>query len=203
MRFPVAVPSKVLAASALVVSLFAAGCASPAPAPLLDESSADSDFGRPGLYLGLYGIKSWENFDASGNGIHTGDSDLGAGAKIGFRAASLLAVEVFVEDIQGFEVSGGSVESDLDLMNVGAVGKLFLGDGRVQPYLLFGGGAARTEIRGIDLDDDGWFVRAGLGLDIYLTGNFAIFGEANYNRMMGGVEDLDNANLMIGILFRF
>lgn len=83
------------------------------------------------------------------------------------------------------------------------MGKFFLAENRFQPYLLAGAGLARSDVRHFDFDDDGWFARGGLGLDVYLTLNVALFGEANYNWMQGDTKDLDNIAIMAGIQFRF
>jgi hypothetical protein len=167
-----------------------------------------TEFSRPGAYVGLYGLHAYEDFEvsatASGTEADVGDSDLGAGARVGVRFLDHFAVEVFAESVDGFEVEQGSVEADLDLAQVGLAAKLYPLTGRFQPYLLAGGGAASAEVdRNFDADEDGGFLRAGLGIDLYVTENFAVFAEANMNRMTGGTEDLDHFDAMIGLLFRF
>ncbi len=194
--------SRSLAAAVLCASAVASGCASPA---FTGEGSGDdeSSFSREGAYIGVYGIKSYERFDTGGNGVSVGDSDLGIGAKLGYRFSSNVALEVVGEDVKGFSVQDSSADADLDLMNFGVIGKYYLGTERLQPYLLAGIGLARADVRGFDYDDDGGFLRFGVGLEIYLTTNFAFFGEANYNRMIGGVSDLDHVDLQAGVMFRF
>lgn len=167
-------------------------------------ASIDGDCGRPGLYLGAHAIRSYESFDTHDSGVTTGDSDLGAGARLGFRVSPGLAVEAVAENVKGFQVESGTVDADLDLLTVGLQGKLFLSDSPVQPYLLAGGGAARSDVdRRFDLDDDGGYLRGGAGVDVYLTDGFAVTGEVNYNRMVGGVSDLHHIDALVGILFRF
>lgn len=198
--------ARFVSAAAVLASLGSAGCTSMAQGGAQGESadwSEVSDFARNGVYAGLYGIRAYEKFDTDGSRIHTGNSDLGAGIRIGYRASPAIAVEVMAENIEGFEVDDGDVDADLDLTNFGAMGKLFLAENRFQPYLLAGAGLARSEVRHFDFDDDGWFARGGLGLDVYLTSNVALFGEANYNWMQGDTKDLDNIAIMAGILFRF
>ena len=46
-------------------------------------------------------------------------------------------------------------------------------------------------------------MRAGVGTDLYITRNFALFGEVNYNEMVGDTGDLDHIDAMLGLLFRF
>ena len=190
------------AAAVLFASVLATGCASPA---FTGEGSGDdeSSFSREGAYVGVYGIKSYERFDTGGSGVSVGDSDLGIGAKVGYRFSGNVALEVVGENVTGFSVEDSNVESDLDLMNFGVIGKYYLGTERIQPYLLAGIGLARADVRDFNYDDDGGFFRFGLGLDVYITANIALFGEANYNRMIGGVDDLDHVDLQVGVMFRF
>jgi hypothetical protein len=186
-----AVPLLILAAASF------AGC-----------SLTSTEFSRDGVYLGAYGLKAYEDFEVTASGSGTdadvGDSDLGAGARLGVRFLDHVAVEVFYESVQGFEVEDNNVSADLDLAQAGVAAKLFPFTGRFQPYLLAGGGAATADIDGaFNADDDGGFLRAGLGLDVYLTANLALFAEANYNHMTGGTEDLDHVDAMLGLMFRF
>jgi hypothetical protein len=192
--------SRFLAAAAAFLSLAGAGCASTTDSGARD---ADSDFARPGIYAGIYGLHSFENFHTSGPGIHAGDSDLGAGVKFGYRLNPEFAVEAIAESVKGFEISRGNVENDLDLANFAVAGKYFFMHDRFQPYLLGGIGMARSDVRNFDLDDNDWFLRAGLGMDVYITPGFAVFGEANYNRMMSGSNDLHHIDLAVGLMVRF
>jgi opacity protein-like surface antigen len=200
---PAAAGPRILAVAALVASLVSVGCASTASPGEEPGAAQDSSFARPGPYLGLYGVKSYEQFSSSSAGVRFGNSDLGAGLRLGYRATPDLAVEVIAEDVKGFALSDGTAKADLDLLNFGVMGKYFLLTERVQPYLLAGVGVARSDVRRFNYDHDGGFLRGGLGADVYLTTNFAVFGEANYNRMMGGVSDLHHIDLQAGILFRF
>lgn len=201
MRHPAAAVPRTLAAAALLASLIAAGCASASPA----EESADgsSGFARPGVYLGAYGIQSFEKFHTGDSQIDTGHSDFGVGLKVGYRATPCAAVEVIAESVKGFEVSDGTLDSDLDILNFGISGKYYFLEDRFQPYVLGGVGLSRADVSDFDFDDDTWFLRGGVGVDVYLTTGFALFAEADYNRMMGGGSDLHHIDLQAGLLFRF
>lgn len=193
-----------LAAAVLFASVAASGCASSSSSSQ-DEFDRDpeSDYARDGIYLGLYGIAAFEDFHTSGPGVSSGNSDLGIGAKVGYRATPNVAVEVIAENVKGFEVSSSSVESDLRLVNFGVMGKYYFMTERFQPYLLVGGGVASAHVAHFDYDNNGGFVRGGLGADFYLSHSIALFAEANYNRMMGGVSDLHHIDLQLGLIFRF
>ncbi|HEU4395316.1 MAG TPA: outer membrane beta-barrel protein [Planctomycetota bacterium] len=177
------------------------GSLEPPIAPAQDASG--KSFDRTGAYLGLYGLKSWEDFDDTDSGISTGDSDLGAGMKFGLRMTPAFGIEAFGELVEGFDVDSNSVEADLELAQVGLLAKLYLGDGRFQPYLAAGGGMASAEIDDFDSDDDGGFFRGAVGLDVYVTENVALFAEGNYDHMVGGTSDLDHLNALLGLMFRF
>jgi outer membrane protein W len=197
MGFPGAAVIRLVAVAALSAC---AGCASAGSG---GESSGGSEFARPGPYAGLYAIQSYENFDTSDSRVRSGNSDLGAGLRVGYRTTPCFAVEVIAENVKGFSVSQGNVEDDLDLLNFALAGKYFLADGRLQPYLLGGAGLARADVRSFDFDNHGWFLRGGLGVDVYVATSVAVFGELNYNRMMGGKSDLHHIDAQLGLLIRF
>ena len=138
-------------AALLLVAASLAACASPAAFPSAppEDAPKDKDFSRRGLYLGAYALQSYEQFDTSGANVSTGNSDLGAGLKLGWRLSPRIAIEGVAEDIQGFSVHDNSASADLDLLQ------------------------------------------------------FAIFGEVNYDKLVGATSDLDHVNAQVGLLFRF
>jgi len=202
MRLPGSTAGRILAAAVLATSLAASGCAS-ARSPAEDSSDDAPDFARSGAYVGLYGIKSYEQFDTDNSKVRAGDSDGGVGLKLGYRFTPRIAIEGMAETVKGFGVSDGTVSTDLDLLNFGIMGKFYFATGRLQPYLVAGGGVARADTNRGDFDDNGGFIRGGFGADVYITANFALFAEANYNRMVGGVNDLHHIDLQLGLMFRF
>ena len=166
------------------------------------QDAAETEFDRGGLYIGAYGIKSYEDIDAGG-GVDTSDSDVGVGLKLGFRLGRFLALEALAENVDGFEIESGNVESDLDLTQYGLQAKFFLLGGRFQPYGLAGFGVTSADVDTFSLDHDGGYIRIGLGIDVYITSNFAAFGELNHNEGTGSTDDISHSDLVIGVLFRF
>ncbi len=205
MRVPGFAVPRFLAAAALFAALVASGCSttSGSSGDGGEGSEPESDFARSGAYLGLYGVKSYEDFHTHRNSVHAGNGDYGIGGKLGYRITPNIAVEGIAENIKGFRMSDGKVDSDMDLLNFGVMGKYYFMTDRIQPYLLAGAGVARSDVSHFSYDNDGGFLRGGLGADFYITSNFALFGEANYNRMMGGVSDLHHIDLQLGLMFRF
>lgn len=193
---------RVLRIAALATFLVTAGCAS-ANRSDDGETKRAADYARSGPYVGLYGIESYEHFQLSNDRVRVGHSDLGAGLKFGYRASPHVAVELIAESVKGFRIAERAARSNLDLLNFGFMGKYYFMTERFQPYAVAGVGLARSDVRNFDYDHDGGFLRGGLGADFYLTTNFALFAEANYNRMMGGVSDLHHADLQVGVIFRF
>jgi predicted small secreted protein len=190
---------RILCVAALLGSLVVSGCATTSGH---GGDGSESDFARSGVYAGLFGIKSYENFDLSG-GVHSGDGDLGAGVKLGYRISPEIAVEAIAENIKGFRVSDGKVDDDLDLLNFGVMAKYYFMTDRFQPYVIGGVGVARSDVSGFNYDHDGGFLRGGLGIDVYLSHNFALFSELDYNRMVGGVSDLHHIDFQVGLIYRF
>jgi opacity protein-like surface antigen len=203
MRLPESPARRFLAAAVLATSLAASGCASSSSSSEGDSGAAASNFARSGAYIGLYGIKSYEQFDTNNGKVSAGDSDGGAGLKVGYRITPRIAVEALAEGVKGFGLDDGTATSDLDLLQFGVTGKYYLATSRLQPYLLVGGGAARADTNEEDFKHNGGYFRGGVGMDVYITANFAVFGEANYNRMVGGVSDLHHIDLQLGVMFRF
>ncbi len=192
---------QVLTAAVLFASLVATGCTSTAASN--ERAEPTSDFARPGAYVGLYGIESFENFHTSGSGVSSGNSDVGAGLKIGYRATPDVAVELLAENVKGFSLTDSNAKADMTLVNFGLMGKYYLATERFEPYLLAGFGLASAHVRHFDYDSQGGFLRGGVGMDVYIIRNVAVFGEANYNRLMGGVSDLHHIDVQLGLLFRF
>jgi len=192
MRLPAPCLSLVLAAAALpaCASAFQDGKAPPA---------GGEDFARRGPYAGISLIQGFEEFD----GIPAGDSDVGIGIRGGVRLQPEVAVEGFLESVPGFNVGRGPFREELDLLSLGAQGKYFFTTDKIQPYALAGLGIARAEVDRSGLDDSGTFLRIGFGSDFHLDRDFSLFAELAYNRMFGGVEDLDHADFQVGVEFHF
>jgi len=185
---------------ALALPLLLAACASPAVPEGETRKEDRTSFSREGIYVGAYVLQSYEDFAFQG----AGDSDLSAGIRGGYRLSPGLALEGNIEQVNGFTIGSGPAKSDLDVRKFGAAAKLFIATERFQPYFVFGGGLAHTSVDGpINFDHDGGYLRSGFGMDVYLSPRFAVFGEANYNRLMGGVDDLNHIDVQLGIQFRF
>lgn len=189
---------------AAVVVLLPA-CASTA-APSFEESGSGDPgraFSREGVYVGASALLGWEKFDSDIGGDVLGTQDTtGLGLRLGYRGGPRWAVEAEwrTVDIDTSEVQGG-------FWDLAAQGKLFLTEGRFQPYVLFGlGGVKGTE----GAEDAGFLLRIGAGLDAYVTEDVAAFleftvdGQSFSNsRIPDGSEDDTHMAIQAGVLYRF
>ncbi len=132
--------------------------------------------------------------ELEGTGFETSslsiDDSGGVTGLVGYRAASFFAIELQYEWIDEYKVEGkqvpgfGTVELyEIESHTITANTKWFIPFWRIQPYLLVGGGYSFYDIdrapggtalslQGIDIDDGNqgdWAVRAGGGIDWYLT----------------------------------
>lgn len=189
-------------AVALSLVLAAASLPACASARYQDEKKAPAegpapvwDYARQGPYGSAAFVQGFENFDTRAS---EDDSNVGIALRGGARLKPEVAVEGFLESVPGFEIAG----ADLDMLSFGAQGKYFLSQEKIQPYALAGLGVARAEVDRFD-DESGMFLRVGFGSDFQMNRDFSLFAELNYNRMFGGVDDLDHLDFLVGVTVRF
>lgn len=147
-------------------------------------AAADDDFARPGWYLGLNGIYAFHWFpgnydqDVTGGTAVKTENSAGLNVRGGYRFNTWAAAELEYEWVSAFENKvAGSRIFDHTYHTVTANGKfLYPGWGRWQPYGLVGIGFSAFDISnrsgfGAALDSSafGFALRAGAGMDIYLT----------------------------------
>jgi hypothetical protein len=193
-----------MSAAKVALSLFLAAASLPACASYRyqDEKAPSEgpspvwDYSRQGPYASAALVQGFENFDTRAS---EDDSNVGIALRGGARLKPEVAVEGFIESVPGFEIAG----ADLDLLSFGAQGKYFLSRERIQPYALAGLGVARAEIDRFDEDESGMFLRVGFGSDFQMNRDVSLFAELNYNRMFGGVDDLDHLDFLVGLTVRF
>jgi opacity protein-like surface antigen len=187
----------------LFVALFSIGVASAATAnvsepPFEGEGARDDpDFSRPAAYLGVGGTFAVEDFDTQGEHSDSGSILFRAG----YRGASFFAVEFLGEVLPEFD-GKGSPARDVSAFAVTVSGKLLAPLGRAEPYVAAGIGILDVDVDGRSRRDDFAF-RGAAGIDIHLTRNWTLYGEAAYLLPAGDVDDFAYATLGGGFLFRF
>jgi len=182
-----------------------------------DTPAEPSQYAKPGFYLSVAGgglIKTFKNtgdpvvdagLDALSNGGYIG-------GKIGSRVNRWIASETSVDyGVGGFDFSsgGGSIENN-PLYVTGGI-KLFVTDGRVQPYMGVGIGGAWmfTEISGAGAGLDGkyttgsFLARVGGGVDFWLNEHVGFGPELWWNITTGDLEYFRSLSIGGDLTFKF
>jgi opacity protein-like surface antigen len=184
----------------------------PAPAPMPVVESGP-DYARNGFYLigaATYAIEDFDIDDELGEAAGPSDSgsslfddSWGFNVRGGYRFHPHVAAEVEYDWYDDFlDVDGASLEAWALTANL----KLYALTGCIQPYALLGAGMASFDasVDGEGLADEEDFVaRFGGGVDVYVTENIAITGDASYMMPTGDLEDLDFVALSLGAMWRF
>jgi hypothetical protein len=189
-----------------------------------DDDGGGGDYGREGGYVGLGGTYLFESFDtddieddiedglaaAGFPGVNASvdvDDTWGLNARLGGRFGSWFAMELvgdwFDEADVDVDLSGAGpgVSADVEAWAVTYNLKGYLLTGRVQPYVLAGGGYLDIDADEVDAGDFTW--RLGGGYDFYTTENIVLNLEAAYYVPTGDVRDFDFITVGLGLLYRF
>ena len=188
--------------AALCLSLALTACASTGDGWDDYGFEGEDDFARPGTYVGASAVMGMEQFRDLGP-LSASNSGVGVGLRVGQRIDPRFAMEVAADRVPGYELSLGGASADLDVTSVAVQGKYFFTEDRVQPYALLGAGWTRMEIDATHDDNSEAFFRAGVGVDVYLSREVALFGEATYNLPTGDLKEEQHVDIQLGLLFRF
>ncbi len=161
-----------------------------------------ADYARNGFYLGLSGVAAFEDFKNTGGASI--DDSLGLNFRGGYRFHPHLAAEAQFEWIEGFDVSGSSIEFETWTFTGNL--KAYLLTSQVQPYALFGMGVMQVEVDlpgGFTLQDEDFVVRVGGGIDVYASENIVLSLEGVYVAAADDLNDFNYVSLGWGFLYRF
>jgi len=188
------------------------------------------EFGRRGAYVGLnaaYGFDLASDEFAQLAGVSvpvplTYSDSWGLNARIGYRAANWLALELQYEwmDGIGIGVAGSSPIAIYEPHTLTGNLKFLLPIGRIQPYILAGGGLAiysidlLAPVPGVDASGTGFGFRGGAGLDLYLTENLVLNAEGtavlntsdlsvNQQTLSSPLQSIYYFSLSGGLTYRF
>ncbi len=223
----------------LAASLLFVQSALPSPAAAAPD---DDPYDRPGFYVGGSGIYTNNFFDDQVDDAFTDligapvdvdiDDSFGANARIGYRAASWIGLEVQYEWVDNFETEitspafpGEKATIDLTGHSVTLNAKLVLPTWRIQPYLLLGAGyslydadtnvsAGLGAIPGVRTSggkESGFAGRGGAGIDWYLTRHVVLNTEVTAllttqdfdEPDTGSIDNLYYLSMGAGLQFRF
>jgi hypothetical protein len=169
-----------------------------APAALAE---ADSEYVREGAYVSIAGVYALQN--ASGDYKNLDDTG-GVHGRFGIRIAPALAIEFYGEWLyyDDENVGSGGVLAKFFVVEMFDTSLL---DGIIQPYLIGGAGAIFADRRGSGSDKTkaGGNFRGGGGVDVYLTENAMLYGEAHYSGAGGDPSGIESTNFLAGFGWRF
>ena len=174
----------------------------------LAEPPPTRDFNRDGWYVGVQGVYAVEDFSLQGASF---DDEFGMNGHTGYRFLRNLALELEFEWIDGFRAAGGKVDTYAINLNskIYPLARAFEQDSvlaRFQPFAQIGAGWQWGQRSGFGLNkkNTGDIVgRFGAGLEIYLTENFALTGNAVYALSGGKVDDFRYLSIGWGFQWRF
>ncbi len=164
----------------------------------------DDDYARSGLYAGFAFSAGIAAFDGLAGQEFTVEADASVGftAVTGYRMSPFYAVELDLEYMNGFELLApfsGKVRTLSTTANI----NIYPLEGRIQPYIKFGGGLGWAES---DLSSDsslGFLLTVGVGGDYYLTRNIVLNFETLYIGSTGDISGTSHLNLNLGARYRF
>jgi len=198
--------------------------------PALAEDEGD-DFARNGIYAGvnMAGVYYTEVEDDVKNAIealgYSGNTDmerpLGLGVHVGYRFHPHLSGEVeflwFTNSLTDFTgVLGGDPDANevkfdaykFETLNLTGNLKGYLLTGRIQPFLLAGGGLMHLNARdkvnlGTTSSGDAFVARFGGGVDLYLNPHVLFVVEGGYLLPTGKLDRMKGALWSVGLNYRF
>ncbi|MBW2274181.1 MAG: porin family protein [Deltaproteobacteria bacterium] len=181
-----------------------------------DDEESGPDFARPGPYVTAGFNASFLDWNTVQNLAdaqklkYSIDPSYGFTAGVGYRLSPRLAVEAQVDygfdtDIEVDDSKSGEMKSWATTFDF----KGYLLTGPFQPFGVVGLGAAYVKgAAGVDtatptIDETGFVIRFGGGLDSYITENIAIFVDGSWILMTGRLSDVDYATVGAGLMYRF
>jgi opacity protein-like surface antigen len=189
-----------------------------AAALLAPPAAPAEDFVRDGWYAGARGVYALEDFDLRQGGLDADvDDDFGFNLFAGYRMLKGLASDFEFEYVDALparaEPAGPSFDvRTFDLawnFRVYPLAWVFEPDSvfqRVQPYLSAGPSIQWVQLEripGNDRDEGNFAGRLGGGLDLYVTENIVITGDAIYTLGAGDVSDFPYWSIGWGVAYRF
>jgi opacity protein-like surface antigen len=137
-----------------------------------------------------------------GDGSKAANASYGLNASAGYRCNRRVATEVEVEWLGGYEPT---YEVDLDPVTVTSNARVYVLTGRLQPYVLFGAGIMWVSSGDGETGDGdtGMAIRAGAGVDFYLTKSVLLNGKLDYVRAFQQISGTDYLTLSLGAGYRF
>lgn len=176
------------------------------------SAAADTEYTRPGGYIGLGGSYALDRSAIS----DLTENSIGLTTRLGYRFTPNFAAEGQFEWVDGFDVGVAGVDvGRLETWSLTANLKGLLMTGRIQPFGLIGLGVLRTRFvdagAGLpppfdtlsNVTSSGFAMRFGGGIEFYATRNIVVSFDASYVLPTGSVQDLDYGSFGFGAQWRF
>lgn len=162
------------------------------------DADAEIDYARQGMYVGgtlqvglvssetIFGISepSWKPYP-------------GLDLRLGWRESERFAIEI------EFEWLASTKSIDLGNWALGVNGKFYFAEQRIQPYLVLGANGMWVNVPGQPTSEVDWAFRNGIGVDYYLTENWALNGETSFVWGVGEIWKYYTLNFSLGAIYRF
>jgi opacity protein-like surface antigen len=191
-----------------------------------DDEEEESVYARTGGYVYAAVVGGFDaalendlvDLDSPGHDIGNVNVAPGIGfnARLGWRSTPHFSFEFETEYINDFTVSftdnATAVKFDTLALTITFNGKVHLLTGRIQPYGIGGAGLLYYQIReGSKNDGTSFALRAGAGLDFYITEKLVANIEGSYvypTSHFNGLDldagvDIDYVSLGVGLAYRF
>jgi hypothetical protein len=157
------------------------------------SAAGPPEWGRSGVYVGVYGVGALENFDVTGF-----DHAAGYNFRVGYRFNERGAVELAAEHIPSFHASN---RKNVELWTATVNLKWIFPYGRWEPYFTIGKGGMVGD--GGDADDADLVLRGGLGLQFHFTEHLAGVFEGTYVGPVKWMSDYPYGSLNLGLQYKF
>ncbi|MBW2231668.1 MAG: porin family protein [Deltaproteobacteria bacterium] len=168
------------------------------PVAAQEESEEEPDYARSGPYVGgtfNIGLVSSKAFP--GTSPISWEPYPGIDARLGWRESERFALEIEFEWLASTDgIAYGS-------WAIGVNGKFYFAEERIQPYMVLGANGMWAKVPGAADSDVDWAFRNGIGLDYYLTENWAINGETSFVWGVGEIWKYYYLTFGVGAIYRF
>jgi len=190
--------------AALVSLLVSSLLASPAVAQDDEEEFVDPTL--RGFYLATSIGAGFDNFKGAAGAVPF-DSSVAWDATVGFRFNRFISLELEYDRKDTFddEVAGSD---RVDIWTTGLNFRVHVPMGRIEPYLTYGAGVLNAESSGsgavvAPFDRTDAMFMVGGGVQYHLTNALSIYSDAGYVRPIGNARDYGNAEVGIGVMYKF
>ena len=180
-----------------------------------------------GLYLGIGGSYTWDNFDGADDDLYGLDMDFDGGLGVrlqgGYQFNSLLSIQFDLDFVQGLEMSDSvfiegvpvTLDAEMDLITYTVAAKLsFDMDSDVaKPFILAGVGAISGDLKatgsamGVSVSESysesDLCAKFGGGIDFFTTENVSLGVEGSYVLGFGDMDEIKFFSLTAGVTYHF